>query len=162
MSSTWTIRVPYPPLSSLLEKLTRADFGPRPPSASGGLSRRLPLHAERRQRLAGRVCSYVRRAMGAMMFWNKYVSVGLLQPLAVWFSERPTLSGACSVIAWAILAWVFVCACVQGKEYASSSESATVYGVALGLAATFAWLGVEEEGPYEGRNGDGVKDPKFE
>ena len=49
----------------------------------------------------------------------------------------------CSRIAWGLLATVFGCAFYQGSEFASDKDSATLWGVVIGLAAYFAWLAVD-------------------
>ena len=49
------------------------------------------------------------------------------------------------VAAWSTLCVVFACAWVYGNEFASTKESATVWGGVIGLAAFFAWLAVLED-----------------
>ena len=41
---------------------------------------------------------------------------------------------------WGILLVLFVCAYVQGPDFASTKESATVFGCAIGVTAFFSWL----------------------
>ena len=43
---------------------------------------------------------------------------------------------------WGILLVLFVCAYVQGPDFASTKESSTVFGCAIGVAAFFSWLAV--------------------
>ena len=47
--------------------------------------------------------------------------------------------------AWALLLGLFACAYVQGADFASTKDSATVFGCVIGLAAFFAWLAVEDD-----------------
>jgi len=47
--------------------------------------------------------------------------------------------------AWLLLLGLFACAYVQGAEFASTKESATVFGCVIGLAAFFSWLAVEDD-----------------
>lgn len=47
--------------------------------------------------------------------------------------------------AWAITIAIFLFAFIQRDLFASCPESATLWGCAIGLAAFFAWLAVEEE-----------------
>ena len=46
---------------------------------------------------------------------------------------------------WGILLVLFVCAYVQGPDFASTKESSTVFGCAIGVAAFFSWLAVEDD-----------------
>ena len=69
-----------------------------------------------------------------------------------------------TLAAWATLAIVYAAAYALGSEFASSKNSATVFGCVIGLAAFFAWLGVEEEeaegeavSPGAGSVQDGMK-----
>ena len=52
--------------------------------------------------------------------------------------------------AWGTLAVVFVAAYWQGAAFASTKESATVWGGVLGLAAFFAWLAADADEEGEG------------
>ena len=47
--------------------------------------------------------------------------------------------------AWTLLVGLFACAYVQGAEFASTKETATVFGCVIGLAAFFSWLAVEDD-----------------
>ena len=47
--------------------------------------------------------------------------------------------------AWTLLVGLFACAYVQGSEFASTKETATVFGCVIGLAAFFSWLAVEDD-----------------
>ena len=47
--------------------------------------------------------------------------------------------------AWTLLLGLFACAYVQGADFASTKESATVFGCVIGLAAFFSWLAVEDD-----------------
>jgi hypothetical protein len=47
--------------------------------------------------------------------------------------------------AWTLLLGLFACAYVQGAEFASTKETATVFGCVIGLAAFFSWLAVEDD-----------------
>ena len=54
--------------------------------------------------------------------------------------------------AWMLLAAAFAAAYWQGSEFASTKDTATVWGVVIGFAAYFAWLAVdlEEEAKVKG------------
>ena len=47
--------------------------------------------------------------------------------------------------AWTLLLGLFACAYVQGPEFASTKNTATVFGCVIGLAAFFSWLAVEDD-----------------
>ena len=55
------------------------------------------------------------------------------------------------VAAWSVIGLVFAAAAVQGSDFASTKQSASIWGGVIGLAAFFAWLAVDEEegGDYE-------------
>lgn len=55
------------------------------------------------------------------------------------------LETASFYVAWGLLLFVFACAYVQGAEFASDKQSATVFGCVIGLAAFFSWLAVEDD-----------------
>lgn len=55
-----------------------------------------------------------------------------------------TLSRFFSAAAWLLLLAVFGAAYVQGAEFAATKESASAWGVVIGLSAFFAWLAVDE------------------
>mmetsp|Transcript_11729 Transcript_11729/g.27091 ORF Transcript_11729/g.27091 Transcript_11729/m.27091 type:complete len:101 (+) Transcript_11729:869-1171(+) len=59
--------------------------------------------------------------------------------------ERWNWTTTSTILAWAILLLVFAAAWLQGAEFASTKDEATVFGAAIGLAAFFAWLGVEDD-----------------
>ena len=59
-------------------------------------------------------------------------------------SARPTmLSRLASGASWLLLGATFACAYLQGSMFASTKDSATVWGVVIGFAAYFAWLAVD-------------------
>jgi predicted NAD-dependent protein-ADP-ribosyltransferase YbiA (DUF1768 family) len=62
-------------------------------------------------------------------------------------TSRPssTLAKLSFLAAWAILGVVFVVAYLQGPQFASTKDTATVWGALIGLAAFFAWLAVDED-----------------
>ena len=47
--------------------------------------------------------------------------------------------------AWGLITVVFACAYWQGADFASTKDSATVWGAIIGLAAFFAWLAVDDD-----------------
>ena len=55
------------------------------------------------------------------------------------------LETASFYVAWGLLLFVFACAYVQGADFASDKQSATVFGCVIGLAAFFSWLAVEDD-----------------
>ena len=61
------------------------------------------------------------------------VDAGRLSSLPNW----PTFA------AWLIIAFVYGMAYTQGSEFASTKKEATFFGCVIGLAAFFAWLGVD-------------------
>ncbi len=56
--------------------------------------------------------------------------------------------------AWTLLLGLFACAYVQGAEFASTKETATVFGCVIGLAAFFSWLAVEDDDEDDEDNED--------
>ena len=56
-----------------------------------------------------------------------------------------TLARVSSYCAWGLLSVVFAFAYYQGADFASTKDSATVWGGVIGLTAFFAWLAVDEE-----------------
>lgn len=64
---------------------------------------------------------------------------------SVW--SLPNIALCC---AWGTLAVVFSVAYVQGEAFASTKDSATVWGGVIGLAAFFAWIAVEDDDDDDG------------
>ena len=56
-----------------------------------------------------------------------------------------TLAKLSFCASWGILGVVFCVAYLQGAQFASTKETATVWGALIGLAAFFAWLAVDED-----------------
>ena len=46
--------------------------------------------------------------------------------------------------AWALIGTIFAAACRQGADFASTKEAATAWGVLIGVAASCAWLAMDE------------------
>ena len=68
---------------------------------------------------------------------------------------------------WIIIAGIGAAAYLQGDQFASTKDSATVVGVFIGLAAFFAWVAVDEEPPeldeiIDGAEDDGAATPGSE
>ena len=59
--------------------------------------------------------------------------------------QMPLWASAAYYAAWGLLCLVFAAAYIQGAAFASSKESASVWGVVIGLAAFCAWLAVAAE-----------------
>lgn len=55
-------------------------------------------------------------------------------------SARPT---RVAYLAWTLLAIVFAAAYASGSNFASTKDSATLWGALIGVAAFLAWLAVD-------------------
>ena len=77
--------------------------------------------------------------------WGGSAGTGCYAPAPAalgWMLTLPTFS---FYAAWTLLLGLFACAYVQGAEFASTKETATVFGCVIGLAAFFSWLAVEDD-----------------